>query len=156
MLPKAIIIDIDNVLLDSVELEKLIPPDNSREGWDNFHKHLDEPKPILEFVSLVQRYIHDHDIFFITSREDIGDCREITEKSINRALFGTITNGFSVNCIHLLMRPAECYSCSIYVKSKLYDEYIAGKYHVDFTLDDSADNARMWKEKGIISLLRVM
>ena len=156
MLPKAIIIDIDNVLLDSVELEKLIPPDNLREGWDNFHKYLDEPKPILEFVSLVQRYIHDHDIFFITSREDIGDCREITEKSINRALFGTITNGFSVNCIHLLMRPAECYSCSMYVKSKLYDEYIAGKYHVDFTLDDSDDNARMWKEKGIISLLRVM
>ena len=64
MKPNAVICDLDNTLFDSRCMEKYIPKDNSREGWDNFHKHYNEcviNKPVYR---LLQGFFPDTLIIF--------------------------------------------------------------------------------------------
>ena len=55
--PRAIIVDIDNVLVDARALEIYTPADpHSRGGWDIFHQHLHEVTINDFIVNLVNLY----------------------------------------------------------------------------------------------------
>ena len=143
--PRAIIVDIDNVLVDARALEIYTPADpHSRGGWDIFHQHLHEVTINDFIVNLVNLYRNaGYSILFVTSREDIRNCRQITFDTISRALIGDLVN------VWLFMRNAEDYRCCDIVKGEIYDNIIKESFDVELVLDDSPSNCKMFQEKGL-------
>ena len=148
---KAMIIDLDDTLLNSKPIQHLLPRNGTREEWDNFSKHYPRCKINENIAEMVKTLaLSDIKPIFITSREDCLRSREDSIVSIILALgFGVMTKSL------LLMREYCDYRSSDEVKLDLYNKYVKDKYNVLFALDDEQTNARMWKSVGIESLLRI-
>ena len=81
MKDKCIIVDIDG----TIALDKhgeIIPTDFTREGWNEFHKHVDMYDadrfiPIWSTINMIKCIVNDSldtiAIFFVTAREDTGN-----------------------------------------------------------------------------------
>ena len=142
---KVIICDLDNTLFDSRCMDKYFPEDvNSREGWNEFHKHYSEcTRNNFVWMLLHAAKLNWSKIIFLTGREDKGNVRKITEEAIRKMNF---TN------FDLIMRDENDYRPSHVVKLSKYVEHIKRKYKVDFAIDDDPNCIDMWDKCGINTL----
>jgi len=149
---RAVILDLDNVFFNSSCLEKYLPKNKDNvEEWDEIAKYYKDCSPNSWCIDFVLKYVSTHTIFFITSREDKGDTRYITTKSITEAL------GLNFDRrIKLLMRDGGNMDDSHVVKRNLYKKHIKGQFKVDICIDDELKNAEVWKEENITSLLNLI
>lgn len=151
----AIILDVDDTLVDSKEVLKFIPADLSREGWDKYYEELlAYPIKLNDWcVTILKAYIRrGFTILFVTGRESTKELIKHTLRTINLACG---LDGFEDEDVqyHLLMRPLDDYSSSKDVKRTIYESFIKGRYDVSLAIDDELKNAELWKELGIPSLM---
>ncbi len=155
----AIILDVDDTLVDSKEVLKFIPSDLlSREGWDNYHKELlAYPIKLNDWcVTILKAYVkRGFTILFVTGRESTKELITHTLRTINLACGLEGFEGEEYVDYHLLMRPLNDYSSSKDIKRTIYESFIKGRYNVHLAIDDELKNAGLWKELGIPSLLVV-
>lgn len=144
---KNIILDIDNVVLDSREWEKHIPKVDTREGWDEYHKHHYLVSPNADMVDFVKHLYCLKNIFFITAREDIADMREITINQLNDAFVG-FRKWDKINK-YLFMRNTCDYSPTKDVKFNVLHTHIFPKFVIDLAIDDDIHNVEMYRNNGI-------
>lgn len=144
---KNIILDIDNVIFDSREWEKHIPKNGTREGWDEYHKYHYLVSPNLEMINFIKNLYVLKNIFFITSREDIMNMRNITINQLNDAFIG-VRKWNKVNK-YLFMRNACDYSPTKNVKFNILHTHIFPKFVVNLAIDDDIRNIEMYRENNI-------
>ena len=138
---KAIIVDIDGCMLDDREILKYIPENiEDRKGWEVFHKHIWNCKPIGYMFDIVNN--NKHTVIFLTAREHLQSVRQMTHNS----LYGVEKNYM------LLMRPVHDLRDSDIVKKELYEDYIKDNYMVEYAIDDNQANIDMWESLGIPTL----
>lgn len=150
---KAIIVDIDNVLMDSRIPDKTQPNVRTdKEAWVKWQPELAKCKPIedmLLFIEVLKGYskgfsvFPEFKIFYITSRESTDELLQITRNQI-----GYLVGGEPV----LLMRAEGDTRPSAEVKRSLYESVIKGRYDVMFAIDDLEENIKMFKSLGIKTL----
>lgn len=144
---KNIILDIDNVVFDSREWEKHIPKKGTREGWDEYHKYYYLISPNLEMIDFIKDLYVLKNIFFITSREDIMNMRNITINQLNEAFDG-VRRWNKINK-YLFMRNACDYSPTKNVKFNILHTHIFPKFVVNLAIDDDIRNVEMYRENNI-------
>lgn len=121
---KAIIVDIDGTL---AKMNGRGPFEWGRVGEDKVNY------PIRHLVNLYQG--SGHTIIVFSGRD--GCCREITENWLS-------DNYIGYN--HLFMRPIGNNEKDAIIKRRLYDEHVAGKFDVQFVLDDRNQVVDMWRK----------
>lgn len=145
--PKAIVLDVDGVCLDSSTILKELF-DLKLKGdakWDYFREHCNGNRVnIIEsshnFINNVYKYAH---VILSTARNE--KCREATEKRLKN-------NGFLFN--ELYMRSQDDYSLASEVK-KNHLLKIMESYDIIAFIDDDLANCEMAKELGILALRKV-
>lgn len=158
---KAIIVDLDNTLFDSRELDKELPTNPyDRSQWDQFHKLYGTEKVNIFIRDLVAKYADTHTILFITSREAKGTVIKRTLQSIKVA-FTTMDytasemghTTFLLKDYELLTRKEDDYRMDETIKREIYDIAVKDRYKVELALDDKPMIIKMWNELGIPGLL---
>lgn len=164
---KAIIVDLDNTLFDSREIDKELPANPyDRSQWDQFHKLYGKEKVNIFIRDLVAKYADTHTILFITSREAKGTVIKRTLQSIKVAF--TIIDKptwdgadydaetiFLLKDYLLLTRKEDDYRMDETIKREIYDIAVKDRYKVELALDDKPMIIKMWNELGIPGLLVV-
>lgn len=147
MKPKAIVIDIDGVLLKSDIILKEIFDLGLRgdEMWDYFHQNCNSERVIflentLPFLNALDKYIH---VVLSTARND--KCRKETEQKLQ---------GVGISFDSLMMRTNGDKRPSPVIK-KEHLHQIMQKYEVIAFIDDDLANCEMAKEEGIFALRKV-
>lgn len=123
----AIIVDIDGTLAHMTDRS---PYDYSKVGSDI----VDEK--IRGIVSLYRKI--GFDIIIVSGRKD--ECKSETIAWLDN-------NNIISHALH--MRKADDNRADYIVKKEIYDEYIKGKYNIEFVLDDRDQVVRMWREEGL-------
>jgi predicted secreted acid phosphatase len=151
-LPLAVIFDLDNVVWDATMLNQYLPADKkSRAGWSEFEKHYKEVTPNAWAVELVNFYRSlGRTLLFITSREDINNCKSDTIDSLSTALSNDLSGAY------LYMRQPEDYRPSAEVKKEIYLKEIQGIFKVMLAVDDDRSNCEMWHSFGIDTLHKLV
>lgn len=152
MKDKCIIVDIDG----TIALDKhgeIIPTDFTREGWNDFHEHMDMYNadrfiPIWSTINMVEHFedynYDDIYIFFVTAREDTGNGK------IRANTFEFLEKHFSwVFENQLYMRAENDFRSSAEVKRDILLHDILPEYDVLFAVDDEEDNIKMFQNLGI-------
>ncbi len=147
------IMDIDGVYTDAREWEKVIPKENTREGWDYYGSKVNLSKPNKEIINIAKGLQKLLPIIFITSREDRGSMREFTEHEIRTYSDGEINIGTHNK---LFMRKNNDLRSSAEVKQELLDEVKKQGYKPVLAIDDSKENIDMFEENGIATKLYVL
>lgn len=144
---KAIILDIDGVLLDSAVILREIYDLklNGDEMWAYFHEHCNGPKVssmknICPLLSSIDRSVR---IILSTARND--KCRKSTEERLHK-------EGFSYDGLY--MRANGDYRPSPEVK-KDHLRLISQEFDIIAFIDDDLTNCQMAKEEGIFALRKV-
>jgi hypothetical protein len=147
---KAMIIDIDNTLIDSRCQAQYYPTaeNPTREDWDEFQKHTKE----YEKNTFIEDFIFDKILLygcypiFVTSREDINGVREATEAVIKEAI-GDVD-------YLLFMRKPYDYSSDRECKDGLFAEVemCCPADRIEFAIDDKTEICELWQSKGIPTL----
>ena len=141
-----IICDLDGVYVDSRAWGKYAPQDKEdREGWDEFHKHVNVCKPNHELIEILIKLNKLFPIVFLTSREGKPALKSATLKQIKKGSGGFIQIGTRNK---LLMRQIDDYRSSAAVKKEQLKK-IKGKYTPLFAIDDDEENVEMFKKEGI-------
>lgn len=144
---QAIIIDVDNVLMDS-RVPDLTQPNvrTDREAWRKWQPEMRKCEKITEMWDLISAYyeVVRPAIFLLTSRESTDELLEITLNQLDKLMDGC-------NCA-LLMRAEDDNRTSPEVKRSLYESVIKGRFNVLFAIDDLEENINMWKSLGIKTL----
>lgn len=122
-LPKAIIVDIDGTL---AKMNGRGPFDWHRVGEDKINE------PVQLLVGLVSYYC---EIIIFSGRDSC--CREQTIEWLKY---------HKIPCDNLFMRPGGNYEKDSIIKRKLYDEHVAGKYEIQFVVDDRNQVVDMWRK----------
>lgn len=134
----AIIIDLDGTLCNvghRVHFAKESPPD-----WPAFFDACIDDTPNPAVVALVTMAMQAHySILYVSGRPDTH--RAQTEAWLTQ-------HGLDYHT-RLLMRPAGDYRQDAIVKRELYDQHIAGKYAILFTVDDRDQVVKMWRDLGL-------
>ena len=145
---KAIICDIDQCLLDSLEPIALknralhLGTLTNEEAWDRYYNNLDLCKrnewcfTIINQMTLIPNLM----VLFITGREE--KCRKATEKFFKFA--------HKIN-YKLLMRPTCSLDADWEVKEQILKD-IAEDYDILFAIDDREDNCEVYRKFGITTL----
>jgi predicted kinase len=123
---KAIIVDIDGTLARHV----------SRTPYE-YDKVLQD-EPIAHVVDIVSRMYETHIVIVMSGRPD--SCRADTEQWLKQHKIGYDL---------LFMRDAKDSRKDYIVKTDLYEQYVKGKYMVDFVLDDRDQVVLTWRALGI-------
>lgn len=152
MKDKCIIVDIDG----TIALDKhgeIIPTDFTREGWNEFHKHMDMYDadrfiPIWSTINMIKCIVNDSldtiPIFFVTAREDTGNgkIRDNTLKFIAEYFNWVVGE-------QLYMRAENDFRSSAEVKRDILLHDILPNYDVLLAIDDEEDNIKMFQSLGI-------
>lgn len=149
---EAVIFDLDDVLFDSTALKQYIPIDKTcREQWRLFETHYNEVIPNEWAAELVNFYRSiGRTILFVTSREDIDNCKGTTIQSISKALNDDLSN------VWLFMRKANDYRESHEVKREIYENEIKDNWDVKIAVDDDPMNCQMFHSLGIHTLQKIV
>lgn len=143
---KAIVLDIDGVILDSaIVLEEIYNLKlHGDEMWNYFHKHCNGPKVafIESAFSLLESL--DPNVYIILSTARNDRCRKSTEERLH-------DEGFPYDFLY--MRKNEDYRPSPEVK-KDHLELISQEFDVIAFIDDELTNCEMAKGEGIFALRR--
>ncbi len=143
----AIIVDLDNTLFDSRCMDKYLPKDlNSREEWDEFHKHYHECVVNSDMYHLISLLAIDHVLLFVTSREN--------KPVVAEHILPVILNLFPYAQKALYLRETNDYRLSDIVKEEIYKNYIQPKFNVICAFDDDESVIKMWQRNGIITYQR--
>jgi hypothetical protein len=144
---KAIVIDIDGVLLDSDPILKEIYNLKLRGDamWDYFHAHCNGPrvsflKGIYPLLNSLKGSVY---IVLSTSRNEC--CRADTKARLH-------TEGFPYDLLY--MRKEDDYRPSPEVKKDHLNKVLQ-KFDIIAFIDDDLANCQMAKEEGIFSLRKV-
>lgn len=148
---KYLILDLDGCLFDSRALSKYIPKNhNDREGWDIFHLHVGEESINEEIVDIISDLVNNglREIYFVTSREDIGDIRLKTGLKIIEALAREFNKDIMA---FLYMRQPYDYRSSDIVKNEIYIRDIKNQIDESKTLviEDDKTNIAMYDSLGL-------
>lgn len=140
--PKAIIVDIDG----TVALR------DNRSPFDYEKVYTD--KVDHRMAHLLKRLIGDCDynVFFVTGREDIGNCRQKTSDWLNDNVYPLCGHdGFlPVDNWKLLMRAEGDHRSDDIVKKEIYENRIAPWYDVVIVFDDRDKVVKMWRDLGLL------
>lgn len=120
---KAIIVDIDGTL---AKMNGRGPFDWDRVGED------DIVHAVQLAVGLASYYC---DVIVFSGRDSI--CRQQTIEWLNK---------HNIPTDNVFMRPQGNFEKDSIIKRRLYDEHIAGKYDIQFVLDDRNQVVDMWRK----------
>lgn len=142
---KAIIVDIDGTLALR----------NNRSPFD-YEKACDD---IADFrmcniiASLIESD-ENYEVFFLTGREDTGNCRRITEEWIETHVYTKHGHdGFlPVDNWELLMRSEGDHRPDEVVKKEIWEERIKPWFDVVAVFDDRDRVVKMWRNEGLLCL----
>ena len=129
-LPQAIIVDIDGT----------VAIHGDERGHYEYEKVADD-LPNSNVIRLVQSLREDHEIIFLSGRED--RCRSETETWLVRYL---MVSG------PLFMRTTGDHRPDYIIKQELFDASIRDHYNVICVLDDRDQVIRMWRQMGLTAL----
>lgn len=95
-----------------------------------------------------------YDVFFVTGREDIGECRRITSQWIEDHVYSKQGhNGFlPEDNWTLLMRAKDDHRSDEIVKREIYENKIAPWFDVVAVFDDRDRVVKMWRDLGLLCL----
>lgn len=127
-LPRAIIVDIDGTTAHM----------SGRSPYDPSLYHTDEPDVVLRDLIDAYEGVHGIWVIYVSGRNE--DYREVTEKWLDDHLFYRD---------EFYMRPSGDNRNDAIVKNELFEKYIAGRYNIDFVLDDRNRVVEMWRAKGL-------
>lgn len=132
-LPHAIIVDIDGTLAHM----------QGRSPYDNSLLHTDTADEII--ATIASLWLRHTDAYVIVMSGRDAGCRRETEEWLTNAL------GWheEFDYLRLYMRPEGDKRNDAVVKNELFEEHIAGKFNVDFCLDDRNRVVDMWRAKGL-------
>lgn len=128
-LPRAIIVDIDGTVAHM----------NGRSPYDPSLYHTDEPDTVLR--DLIDAYEGTGSgiwLIYVSGRNE--DYREETEAWLDKHEF---------YFDEFYMRPSGDNRNDAIVKDELFEQNIAGRYNIDFVLDDRNRVVQMWRAKGL-------
>lgn len=130
-LPHCILVDIDGTLAHM----------GDRGPYDTTKYHQDTlDQTIYDLVQAWHQQANNPDAVILMSGRNEND-RAVTEKWL-------ADNG--VHYTALYMRPGnQPKTNDAIIKNELFEQYIAGKYDVDFILDDRDRVVEMWRAKGL-------
>ena len=150
MKDKAIIMDIDGVLADSQEYIDKYLRNVKEKDYDSFWNSVPKHEVFDWSRNLVENYHNvGHKIVMLTARQDIPIARENTLKWFYKN---------NIHCDMLLMQPPrdveeknELYRHGL-IKIDMYNKLIKPHYDIEFMVDDSPDNVKMFREIGLTVL----
>jgi predicted kinase len=129
-LPHCVIVDIDGTLAHM---------EDKRGPYDTHLYHVDRFDDLI--ASIVYSYTEwgaNADIILLSGRSE--DFRNETEAWLEY---------YDMKYENLYMRPTGDSRNDAIVKDELFEKHIAGKYNVDFILDDRNRVVEMWRAKGL-------
>lgn len=127
-LPSAYVVDIDGT----------IAVNNTNRGWYDWTA-VDQDDPVLPTINLTNLLsATGHHIILLSGRDEQG--RDKTVQWLN-------THGINYDELH--MRPANSMEKDRYVKHKLFNDHVAGKYNVEAVFDDRPQVCLLWHDLGL-------
>lgn len=153
MKEKAIVVDIDGVLLDVSLLYKQIE-NLGLEGqakWNFFHENANNPKyavKVDKFFNLVNMYVQaGYKIIVLTSRRDL-----IGKSTLHYLLNGNVKLD---NLTEMVLRPANKEGTPSYLYKKEEIQKLHKRYDIELILDDEYANCAIFRQLGF-TVLRVI
>lgn len=153
MKEKAIVVDIDGVLLDVSLLYKEIE-NLGLEGqakWNFFHENANNPKyavKVDKFFNLVNMYAQaDYKIIVLTSRRDL-----IGKSTLHYLLNGDVKLD---NLTEMVLRPANKEGTPSYLYKKEEIQKLHKRYDIELIIDDEYANCAIFRQLGF-TVLRVI
>lgn len=127
-LPRAVIFDIDGTLA--------LRGDRDPYAWDQVGQ--DHPNTAVVELAHTLIVANRHVLVVVSGRDEV--CRPQTEKWLtDHEIFYDV----------LLMRPRKDNRKDSIIKRELYEQHIAGRYDVAFTVDDRQQVVDTWREMGL-------
>lgn len=133
----AVIVDIDGTLSHK----------GDRSPFD--YSKVSEDKPDYEIFELVYLLAKNHQIIFVSGRED--SCRDDTIAWLKKYSSNLVFNPNEKPGVGetLFMRKAEDYRSDVIVKREIFFEQIVKNYNVKYVLDDRNKVVQMWRSLGL-------
>lgn len=132
-LPYAVICDIDG----TVALRNNRSPfDYSKVCEDTF-----DPRMLEVLYTFIESGVK---IIFVTGREDVDNCRELTIKWLDKNI------AYSESGWDLIMRSKGDHRSDAEIKKEIYDKYIKDKYNVMCVFEDRDKVVKMWRDEGLL------
>lgn len=143
---KAIIVDVDNTLIDIRHLEALYIPNNPQESdYIQLEKVYNQGIVINQTIDIVNKFIKDdYTILIVTARRD--------KPQIRRDLKLFIQNNFKnakSDQIKLFLAPI-CQEPDYVIKEKIFNKHIKDNYDVYLALDDRDIILSLWSSYGVM------
>lgn len=144
--PWAIIVDIDG----TVALR------NNRSPFD--YEKVGEDSPDFRVCNIIKALIRAEEnymVYFVTGREDIGNCRELTEKWIEEHIYPHFYHQMGYipeENWELIMRPEGDHRSDEIVKKEIWEKKIKPWFDVVAVFDDRDRVVKMWREEGLLCL----
>jgi predicted kinase len=144
-LPDAIICDLDGTVAEN--------------SWRNVYdiEKCEQDRPIYEIINLInimsgcfiedseQRECLEEQILFVTGRKE-----QFREQTLNWLIKNVaLTKHIYRDDIKLFMRQDGDNRPDTIVKKEIYEQYIKGKFNIDFVLDDRPSVCRMYRRLGL-------
>jgi predicted kinase len=135
-LPACVLVDIDGTVADMGSRFAF--------NWDKVHQ--DQPKfPIIRLVKALKTA--NYQIIFFSGRDAV--CR-------NQTLVWLCEHfGWQPSDFELFMRPHKDQRKDSIVKKEMFEQFIEGKYFVDFVIDDRQQVVDMWRKEIGVTCLQV-
>lgn len=132
-LPYAVICDIDG----TVALRNNRSPfDYSKVCEDTF-----DPRMLEVLYTFIESGVK---IIFVTGREDVDDCKELTIKWLDKNI------AYSESGWDLIMRSKGDHRSDAEIKKEIYDKYIKDKYNILCVFEDRDKVVKMWRDEGLL------
>ena len=142
---KAIIVDIDGTLALR----------NNRSPFD-YNKACGDTADfrMCNIIASLIESEENYEVFFLTGREDTGNCRKITEEWIDTHVYTKLGhNGFlPEDNWTLLMRPEGEDRSDEIIKKEIWEAKIKPWYDVVAVFDDRDRVVKMWRNEGLLCL----
>lgn len=139
---KAIIVDIDG----TIALRQNRNPFDYEKVYEDRVDH--------RMAHLLKNLINEteYKVFFVTGRENIGNCYELTKKWLNDNIYPLQGHDgfFPVDNWRLLMRGEGDHRSDEITKKEIYENHIAPWYDVVCVFDDRNRVVKMWRDLGLL------
>ena len=151
MLKKAIICDIDGVLLETKHIFEEIEKANltGASKWDYFNRRANDHDVEVDtrVIEILETFANQgYKILFVTARS--AEIWKQTRAKIDMAIGQYAQNIFEYS---LAMRGTDDFNASDCVKAELLQQ-IQEKYDVLFAIDDDESNCDMFRKNNILTL----
>lgn len=142
---KAIIVDIDGTLA--------LRNNRAPFDYDKAYGDTADFRMCNIIASLIESE-ENYEVFFLTGREDTGNCRRITEEWIDTHVYVKLGhNGFlPKDNWTLLMRPEGEERADEIIKKEIWEAKIKPWYDVVAVFDDRDRVVKMWRNEGLLCL----